>query len=101
MRSSRLASRWPDSLIARKCGLPIAQQAAAHAARVLDAGPPTGSDFWSAAGDLDFWLRSDGHRRNPGTTADLIAAGLFCLLRDGIISFPLKWQPIDDQLDED
>jgi triphosphoribosyl-dephospho-CoA synthase len=33
--------------------------------------------------ELDFWLRSDGHRRNPGTTADLIAAGLFVGLREG------------------
>ncbi len=31
-----------------------------------------------ALADLDFWLRADGHQRIPGTTADLIAAGLFC-----------------------
>ena len=24
--------------------------------------------------EYDFWLRADGHRRNPGTTADVIAA---------------------------
>lgn len=29
---------------------------------------------------LDRWMREDGHRKNPGTTADLIAAGLFVLL---------------------
>ena len=38
-----------------------------------------------ALADFDFWLRSDGHRRNPGTTADLIAAALFAGLRDGWI----------------
>ena len=27
--------------------------------------------------ELDFWLRSDGHRRNPGTTADFIGAAIF------------------------
>jgi triphosphoribosyl-dephospho-CoA synthase len=32
---------------------------------------------WQA---LDKWMREEGHRRNPGTTADLIAAGLFVLL---------------------
>ena len=32
-----------------------------------------------------FGSASDGHRRNPGTTADLVAAGLFVLLREGIM----------------
>jgi triphosphoribosyl-dephospho-CoA synthase len=80
-----IMSRYPDSLIARKCGLETAQRAADHAAEVLRAGTPNDDAFWQAAADLDFWLRSDGHRRNPGTTADLIAAGLFALLRDGIM----------------
>ena len=81
-----LMSRYPDSLIARKCGIETAHRAADHAAEVLRAGTPNDEAFWSAAADLDFWLRSDGHRRNPGTTADLIAAGLFILIRDGIMS---------------
>jgi triphosphoribosyl-dephospho-CoA synthase len=81
-----LMSRFPDSLIARKCGPDIAQRAADHAAEVLRAGTPADESFWQAAGDLDFWLRSDGHRRNPGATADLLAAGLFALLRDGKIT---------------
>jgi triphosphoribosyl-dephospho-CoA synthase len=46
--------------------------------------------FWSAVGELDFWLRSDGHRRNPGTTADLIAASLFAGIHNGIITAPFK-----------
>ena len=86
-----LMSRFPDSLIARKCGVQIAQQSSDRAAAVLEAGTPREESFWTAAGDLDFWLRSDGHRRNPGTTADLLAAGLFVLLRDGIIQWPLRW----------
>jgi triphosphoribosyl-dephospho-CoA synthase len=80
-----IMSRYPDSLIARKCGIETAQRAADHAAQVLQAGTPIDEAFWQAVADLDFWLRSDGHRRNPGTTADLIAAGLFALLRDGIM----------------
>ena len=46
------------------------------------------ADYDQALADLDFWLRSDHHRRNPGTTADLIAAGLFAALRDGLLHSP-------------
>ena len=83
--------RHPDSLIARKCGPPVAEMAAAYAGVVLAAGPPDSEEFQDALADLDFWLRSDGHRRNPGTTADMIAAGLFVALRDGIIKAPFRW----------
>ena len=82
----QLMSTFPDSLIARKCGLPLAQQSAMRAKRALEAGSPGEVEYLKAVADLDFWLRSDGHRRNPGTTADMIAAGLFSLLRDGIIN---------------
>jgi triphosphoribosyl-dephospho-CoA synthetase len=34
----------------------------------------------AVTGELDGFLRSEGHRRNPGTTADLIAATLFVKL---------------------
>ncbi len=85
----RLMSQFPDSLIARKGGGELAARSAARAAKVLEAGRPGSDAYEDALADLDFWLRSDGHRRNPGTTADLVAAGLFVLLRDGIISEPL------------
>ena len=81
----RLMAQYPDSLIARKCGPDVASEAAARAAQALDVGPPDADAYRRAVADVDFWLRSDGHRRNPGTTADLIAAGLFVLLRDEII----------------
>ncbi len=79
----RLLAQIPDSLIARRCGLTVAREASARAAVALEAGPPGSEAYAAALADLDFWLRSDGRRRNPGTTADLIAAGLFALLRDG------------------
>lgn len=82
----RLLREYPDSLIARKCGPAVAAEASAYAAAVLDAGPPDSDDYYRALADFDFWLRSDGHRRNPGTTADLIGAGLFVALREGTIS---------------
>jgi triphosphoribosyl-dephospho-CoA synthase len=85
-----LMAEFPDSLIARRRGLEVAEQAAAMARGVLSAGPPRGDAYERALADLDFWLRADGHRRNPGTTADLVAAGLFVALRDGIIKPPFR-----------
>lgn len=86
----RLLAEYPDSLIARKCGLETAQEVSTYAAAVLTAGSPGDDSYHEAAADLDFYLRSDGHCRNPGTSADLIAAGLFALLREGKLKNPLR-----------
>jgi triphosphoribosyl-dephospho-CoA synthase len=86
----RLLAIEPDSLIARKRGLEVAQQASARAARVLSYGEPGNPVYHEALADFDFWLRSDHHHRNPGTTVDLIAAGLFVCLRDGIMKAPFR-----------
>lgn len=86
----RLMSQFPDSLIGRKCGDEVAQHSALLASSVLESGAPGDEAYESALADFDFWLRSDHHRRNPGTTADLIAAGLFAALRDGHVQPPLK-----------
>lgn len=85
-----LMNEFPDSLIERRRGAQVARQAAGMAARVLAAGRPGDDAYDDLLADLDFWLRADGHLRNPGTTADLIAAGLFAALRDGIIKPPFK-----------
>ncbi|MBI3837894.1 MAG: triphosphoribosyl-dephospho-CoA synthase [Planctomycetia bacterium] len=85
-----LMAEFPDSLIARRRGLEVAQRAAAMARGVLSAGTPGEESFERALADFDFWLRTDGHRRNPGTTADLVAAGLFVALRDAIIKPPFR-----------
>jgi triphosphoribosyl-dephospho-CoA synthase len=81
---------FPDSLIARKCGIPTALESAARAGAVLDSGRPGDAAYWEALDDLDFWLRCDGHRRNPGTTADMISAGVFVGLRDGTLTPPYR-----------
>ncbi len=81
----------PDSLIARKCGHEVAEESAAYAGQVLSAGEPGDENYHGALADFDFWLRSDDHRRNPGTTADLIAAGLFAALRQNIIKWPARF----------
>ena len=89
----QLMSQFPDSLIARRLGLDVARQAAARAGAVLELGSPGDEAYRQGLSDLDFWLRADGHRRNPGTTADLVAAGLFVALRDGIIKPPFRLAP--------
>ncbi len=95
----RLMSEYPDSLIARKCGEALARQAADHAGEVLQLGGPGDGAYEDGLADLDFWLRADGHARNPGTSADLIAAGLFCLLRDEVIEAPLAFYPLRDSME--
>jgi triphosphoribosyl-dephospho-CoA synthase len=83
----RLLARLGDSLVLRKCGPDIHRQLQTRANHVLDQLEQHG---WTTAepalADFDFWLRSDGHRRNPGATADLIAAGLLVAILQG------QWQ---------
>ena len=101
-------AQQPDSLILRKLGLPVAQQATQMAQKAVDVvfesdafksgqeGQSVGLDettsnhFWQLVAELDFWLRSDGHLRNPGTTADLVAATLFVALYNGTLTVPLN-----------
>jgi triphosphoribosyl-dephospho-CoA synthase len=86
----RLLAHAPDSLIARKCGWQVARESSLRAAAILERETPHGEGYLAALSDLDFWLRADGHRRNPGTTADLVAAGLYVALREGLIRPPLR-----------
>lgn len=86
----RLMAHFPDSLIVRKCGEEVGATASLRARAVLDAGQPGDQAYHAGLEDLDFWLRSDGHRRNPGTTADLIAAALFVGLRESLIVPPFS-----------
>src|SRR5262245_18143178 len=85
-----MIAQHSDSLIARKCGPQMAEKAATMAAQSLNSGQPGDEAYHEAISDFDFWLRSDGHRRNPGTTADLVAAALFAGLRDGVL--PPPWR---------
>jgi triphosphoribosyl-dephospho-CoA synthase len=85
-----LMSQFPDSLIGRRRGVEVASHAASMAAAVLKSGLPGDEAYERGLADLDFWLRTDGHARNPGTTADLVAAGLFVALRDEIIKPPFR-----------
>jgi len=76
----------PDTLIARKRGRAVAEEASRRASEAIRSGELDG---------FDAWLRGDGHARNPGATADLIAAALFAALVDGTIPLPVRpgaWQ---------
>jgi triphosphoribosyl-dephospho-CoA synthase len=86
-----LLAREPDSLIARKCGDAKAREVSDGARSVLDCLPSGDDVYRSVLADFDFWLRSDGHRLNPGTTADLVAAALFVLLRDERLNWPVTF----------
>jgi triphosphoribosyl-dephospho-CoA synthase len=93
----RLLAEYPDSLIARKNGLAVAEEVRAKAANIQNLGGiayPTGR---RAGIQLDRHLRSQGNKLNPGTTADLIAACLFVALRENRIvpSAPFRWHVED------
>ena len=70
----RLLAKTPDTLIARKNGMQVAHEVQ-NRAKSVDPSDVTQVD------SLDEYLRSDGHQLNPGTTADLLAAALYLLLR--------------------
>jgi triphosphoribosyl-dephospho-CoA synthase len=91
----QLMSRCPDTLIARKSGIEEARQASRLAQKVLDAGWPNTETGSRRIKEFDDWLRADGHRRNPGTTADLVAATLFAALREHRIHSPPKHENVE------
>lgn len=82
----RLQLRWlayePDGLIVRKAGKQVADQVQQRAQDILQVCLQTDSPVSQLASvrELDLFLRAEGHRRNPGTTADLIAAALLVAL---------------------
>jgi triphosphoribosyl-dephospho-CoA synthase len=82
----RVQLRWlahePDGLIVRKVGLQRATEVQHRAALVLHATTTNTQPLAQqpAAIEFDQFLRSDGHRLNPGTTADLLAATTLVVL---------------------
>jgi len=81
----RQLARRPDSLIARRHGDETAREVSTRAAALValehEATWPT------ALAAFDVSLRRP-RRLNPGTTADLVAATLYILLRDGLLTLP-------------
>ena len=79
-----LMSQFGDSLIYRKCGVETQLDVQQQATEVLKRGWPFAPDSWPTYRRFDQFLRADGHSRNPGTTADMIAAIVFAALREGM-----------------
>ncbi|MFM7316460.1 MAG: triphosphoribosyl-dephospho-CoA synthase [bacterium] len=82
-----IMAQLPDSLIARKCGQELAEKSAQIAASVVEFSSDS-EEYIHRLKYLDDWLRSDGNRRNPGTTADLVTATIFIALLKRIITIP-------------
>lgn len=85
----RLLAKHPDTLIARKCGESVAMDTSRRAQCCLDdlaSVPLDATQRTRIIDEFDQWLRADGHRRNPGTTADLVAACLFAAIRERVIT---------------
>ena len=87
-----LMSLYPDTLIARKCGDEVARESASRAGFVLELVSNGEDEYLVALADFDFWLRADQHRRNPGTTADIIGAALLIGLMEGWLAPPVQTQ---------
>lgn len=75
----RWMAAFPDSLIVRKRGWEEAKQAARWANEIL--GDSANLLHSLSLRKFDAWLTAEGHGRNPGTSADLVAASVFCALQ--------------------
>jgi triphosphoribosyl-dephospho-CoA synthase len=93
----RWLAEFPDSLIARKNGPAVAADVEKRSAEVLALGGIATTEGRAAGVALDQYLRSDGNKLNPGTTADLITACLFVALRENKVTpaAPFRWQVPD------
>jgi triphosphoribosyl-dephospho-CoA synthase len=75
-------ARVPDTLIERKDGVESARAVSARARDVLGAGAAGSRERGQAVAAFEDELRGPGNRRNPGTTADVMAAALFVVLAE-------------------
>jgi triphosphoribosyl-dephospho-CoA synthase len=76
-----LASQ-PDTHIARRGGLALAEDVSRRARLVLGAGGVRSEVGRRAIDEMDRGLRDERHTANPGTTADLTAAAIFVVLME-------------------
>lgn len=72
----------PDTLIARKLGRAAAEEVSCAAAKVVALGGARTQAGRRAVAAFDQTLREGGNKRNPGTTADLMAAATFVVLTE-------------------
>ncbi len=79
-----LIAKFGDTLIRRKCGSEMDNTVRGMAQELLDSDWPFAKVTQKAYATFDEFLRADRNQRNPGTTADMIAAIVFAVLREGI-----------------
>ncbi len=85
-----ILAQVPDTLIARKRGMAMADRVSRWAQQALEQGGALTAQGQQALTELDCALRGEGHALNPGTTADLTTAALFVwLMFEGLRRVPL------------
>lgn len=84
-----LMSEVPDTLIERKLGRKASLGASEEAGRALALGGCFTDEGKNALRDLSLMLDDPDNLMNPGTTADLLAAGIFVFLDSELKRTPL------------
>lgn len=87
----RLIAEVGDSHVARRAGAAEERVVQQRARELLAASWPQSESSRTALVEYDRWLREPGTRRNPGSTADLVAACLFVALYGRRIELPIQF----------
>ena len=86
-----MIARYGDSLIKRKGDEQTSEHARMLACQTLEKLiQGSREEYFAAISDFDFWLRSDGSQRNPGTTADLVTAWIFVAIIQEKLTAPFN-----------
>jgi triphosphoribosyl-dephospho-CoA synthase len=85
-----LLGEVPDTLIARKRGRGASEEASLMAGRALGLGGYLSEEGRAAVSELRSLLEDPDNLMNPGTTADLMAAGIFVFLLNELERTPLS-----------
>ncbi|MEW6081511.1 MAG: triphosphoribosyl-dephospho-CoA synthase [Bacillota bacterium] len=88
-----LLAKYGDSLIQRKRGVEAAARVREMAAAAWSQGGFLTREGLEGIRHLDFALRVDRNDFNPGTTADLVTAGLFLMLLEEGLGLWLRHRP--------
>lgn len=85
-----LLSHVPDTLISRKLGADMSIKVSSSAQKIVAAGGAFTPEGREEIHELEAFLSDPDNRLNPGTTADLIAAGIFVFLEQELRRTPLS-----------
>lgn len=81
----KILADHPDTLIIRKLGNDAALEVSREALKILKKGGISTKEGYKLALELDNHLQTFEGKKNPGTTADLLAGIIFCALILGLI----------------